>query len=370
MFSELDISPIIDLLKNKDISGWFKSHEGGEKLREFEKRFAQFCGGKHGFAVSSGSVSIYLALRACNIGRGDVVAVPPYTHIGSVAPIMLAGAKPLFIDVDKYGNIDPEQLRKTLSLKLAKGKVKAVIVVHQLGLPCEMDAIKEVSDDAFIIEDASHALGAEYKGVKAGVLGDIGCFSIGGGRTKTIGTGEGGMVITNSGEMAMKLKNLRNHGDRNTDCDYLCFNFRMSELQAAIGLAQMDKLQFWIDWQIKNAEYIIANLPEYLEVPVPPNYVKHVHYIIGCRYLDTMLHISRDALMKKIIEGGFEGGVPRRNIGIGYSKLISDIRIYTSYRRKCPISQKLQDESIWIDWHRYPRTIDEIDDLLAFLKRI
>jgi len=366
IFGDADLSLITELLK-KDFSGWFRSHDGGPYLREFEKKFANFCGAKRAFAVSSGSASIFIALKACGVGRGDFVAVPCYTHIGSVAPILLAGAKPLFIDVDEYGNIDPDRLRKDLSLKRYGGKVKSVIVVHQLGMPCNMD---EMPTDVSIIEDASHALGAEYKGKRTGTLGDVGCFSIGGGRTKTIGTGEGGMIVVNNDGLAEKCKNIRNHGDRITDCPYLCFNFRMSDLNAVVGLVQMDKLQFLIDWQVKNAEYLIANLPDYLKVPTPPPYVKTVHYIIGCRFSQTKAGMSRDDFLRRVIEKGYEGGEPRRNIGKGYAKLISDVRFYNRYRRKCPMSEKLRDESVWIDWHRYPRIKEEIDELLNVFNTI
>jgi len=365
IFTVDDLLQINELLK-RDFSGWFKSNDGGPYLQEFQRRFADFLGAKYAFATSSGSAAIYIALRACGVEEKDYVAVPAYTHVGSVAPILLAGAKPLFIDVDRFGNMDAEDLSKVVSVQ----KVKAVIVVHQLGLPCEMDKIKEVSEGVVIIEDSSHALGAEYKGVKAGVLGDVGCFSIGGGRTKTIGTGEGGMVVVNDDFLAERCKNMRNHGDRIFDCDYFCFNFRMSELNALVGLLQMKKLQFLIDWQIKNAEYLIKNLPEYLEVPVPPSYIKPVHYIIGCHFSEKTAGMTRDDFLKKVIEKGYEGGVPRRNVGQGYAKLISDIKYYSKYRRALPISEKLRDEMVWIDWHRYPRTREEIDELLHAFREI
>lgn len=365
IFSNADLSLVSELLK-KDISGWFRSNDGGPYLREFERKFAAFLGSQHAFAVSSGSAAIYTALRACEVGFGDLVAVPSYTHVGSVAPILLAGAKPLFIDVDQYGNLDPVSLKEATS----EFNTKAVIVVHQLGMPCEMDRIKAYSNNAFIVEDASHALGTEYKGVKAGVIGDIGCFSVGGGRTKTIGTGEGGMIAVNNSKLAEKCKNMRNHGDRITDVDYFCFNFRMSELNALVGLLQMDKVQFLIDWQIKNAKYLIANLPKYLEIPTPPSHVKPVYYIVGCRFSEAEAGMSRDDFLKKVIQKGYEGGEPRRNVGKGYAKLVSDVKFYSRFQRKLPMSEKIRDEALWIDWHRYPRTKEEIDNLLQAFKEI
>jgi len=365
MLNDSDLAVINDLLK-QDFSGWFKSNDGGPYLREFEKRFAKFVGAKHGVAVSSGSSALFTALKACDVGQGDFVAVPAYTHVGTVAPILLAQAKPLFVDVNEFGNMDPADLQKVTQVM----KVKAVIVVHQLGLPCEMDKIKENSEDAAIIEDASHALGAEYKGAKAGCLGNVGCFSIGGGRTKTIVTGEGGMVTVNDEALYEKCKNMRNHGDRMTDVDYFCFNFRMSELNALVGLLQMDKLQDLNNWQINNAKYLISKLPEYLENLRPPPYMKSAYYIIGCRFNAKKAQMTRDKFIQEVIAKGFEGGVPRKNVGKGYAKLLTEVRFYKRFYRKLPMSEKVRDESIWIDWHRYPRTKEEIDQLINAFKEI
>ena len=302
ILNDSDLVTISELLR-KDFSGWFKSNDGGPYLQEFERKFAKYLKAKHAVAVSSGSAAIYTGLKACDVGPGDYVAVSAYTHIGSVAPILLAGAKPLFVDVDQYGNLDPEDLHEVTSVL----KVKAVIVVHQLGLPCDMDPIKEYAHGAFILEDASHALGAEYKGVKAGVLGDVGCFSIGGGRTKTIGTGEGGMISVNDEKLFEKCRNMRNHGDRMTDVDYFCFNFRMPELNALVGLLQVDRLQSLTNWQIKNAEYMIPKLPSYLEVPAPPSHTKTVRYIVGCRFNSKKAQMTRNEFLERVISKGFEG---------------------------------------------------------------
>ena len=365
MYSDKDVALIIDLLKNKDISGWFKNNEGGPYLQEFQGKFAEFCGTRYAFAVSSGSSSIYIGLRACGIGHGDYVAVPAYTHVGSVAPIVLAGAKPVFVDVDDYGNIDAQDLKRVAKRR----KLRAVVVVHMLGMPCEMDSIKEaISPATFIVEDASHALGAEYRGARTGSLGSVGCFSIGGGRTKTIGTGEGGMITVNDEELAARCKNIRNHGDRMTDVPYLCFNFRMSELNALVGLVQMDRLGFFIDWQMDNAKYLIRNLPDCLEVLSPPSHVKTVFYLVGCLW--RCLGMTREKFLTEVRERGFEGGIPRKNIGPGWSKLIYDMQYYRMYRKRCPNSELLRDKAVWFDWHRYPRTKEEIDEMLEAIKDI
>lgn len=360
MFKDVDVGPVVELLQNHDISGWFGNNEGGDYLRLFQQCFAAYCDSAHAYTTSSGTAAIYVALRACGVGRGDSVIVPSFTHIGSVAPIVLAGAKPVFIDVDIHGTLDP----KMMDMHYAK----AVIAVHMLGMPCDMDEIKK-RFGGFIIEDASHALGAEYKGKKAGTLGDIGCFSIGGGRTKTIACGEGGMITTNDDSLAEKCKNIRNHGDRVTDVDYPCFNFRMSELNALVGLLQMPRLQMLNKWQLDNADYFMQRLPAFLQVLKAPSYAKTVRYMISCLFDDEIAGFSRNIFLRRLVDQKWNGGVPRKNIGGAWGKLVSDIKYYHKYaRERLPMSEKLRDESVWIDYHRFPRTKEEIDKLLDHIK--
>lgn len=343
-------------------------------MQEFQARFAEYCSAKHGIAVSGGSASIYVALRACGVGPRDWVAVPAYTHVGSVAPIVLAGAKPLFVDSDKFGNLSPSDLEEAIR---GRPNVKAVVAVHLLGVPCEVEKIKGVLEDysdkkVFLVEDSSHALGSEYKGRRCGTLGDIGCFSIGGGRTKTIGTGEGGMIVTNNEDLAEKCRNIRNHGDRYTDVDYLCFNFRMSDLNAVVGLSQMPKLDMLINWQIEKAKYLLKKLPTFLSVPEPNKHVKSTRYLLGCVYKGRKF--SRDEFVSRLTEAlvkkGIENGVPRKNVGKGQTKLISQVRFYQKFKRDCPFAQSLVENSFWIDWHRYPRTEEEIDQLMETIEEI
>lgn len=369
----IDWDWVLEQLKGKDISGWFGNATGGTYLQKFQAEFADYCGVKNGIACSSGSASIYVALRACGVEKGDSVAVPAYTHIGSVAPIILAGAKPLFIDSDKYGNLSPSDLEMAMK---GERNVRAIVTVHLLGVPCEMQEIKNVINDypenVFVIEDASHALGSEYRGKRCGALGDIGCFSIGGGRTKTIGAGEGGMIVVDNDALAERCRNIRNHGDRYTDVDYFCFNFRMSELNAIVGLSQMSKLDMLINWQIEKAEYLLAKLPPFLSVPEPPAHVKSTRYLLGCMYKGE--RFSRDEFVSKLLETlnkkGIENGVPRRNVSRGQTKSIDQVRFYQKFKRACPFAQSLVANSFWIDWHRYPRTEEEIDELIEIMEEI
>lgn len=355
------VQKVYELLQSGKLSGWWKAPNGGPYLQEFERKFAAYVGTNHAIAVSSGSAAIYVALRAaCRDLENTYVAVSPYTHIGSVAPIVMAGGVPKFIDVDDYGNMSPPDLD-------SEG-FGAVIVPHQLGQPSCMDEIIEISHSfqhagSPVIEDCSQALGAKYNGKMAGSIGDVGCFSIGGDMTKTISTGEGGMITTNDYHIADKCRKIRNHGERE-GAVFLCFNFRMSELQALVGLLQMDGIQTQVDWQVKNADYLIRNLPSCLQVPEPPAITDPCRYIIGCRYVGQL---TRDRYLEGVYNRGYRGGEPRRNVGPGYQKLVYEIPFYGQWARRCPNAEALRDRAVWIDWHRYPCTREEIDKLLMSL---
>lgn len=364
MFNEENAELIKQFLMHQDISGWFKNNEGGFYLQEFQKLFANCCGTKYTFAVSSGSAAIYLALKALGIGRSYCVAVPTYTHVGTVAPVVLAGAAPLFVDCDQYGNVTVETIKKAVIEEHACPN--AILVVHQLGLPCDVDAIHNHYPQIPIIEDASHALGSTYKNKPVGTLGNIAAFSVGGGRTKTIGTGEGGMVVTDDVVLAERVKNMRNHGDRNADKDYFCMNFRMSELNALLGYLQMRYVADALEYQETNAQYIIENLPGYLEVPETPKDVHTVHYLIGCHFNSQIAKMTRNEFLSEMAD--YQIG-PREYVGGGYSKLISDVQFYSRWKhgRRFINSEKLRDESVWIDFHRPPRTREEIDKLIERL---
>lgn len=368
IFNQDSLKLFFELLSEGDISGWFNNTTGGPYLQQFQDQFAKACGTSHAFAVSSGSASIYVALKACNIGPGDLVAVPSYTHIGTVAPIVLAGATPCFIDCNLIGNIEPENIGFAME---KKDMFKAVIAVHQLGVPADIDKIRSISPNSIIIEDASHALGAKYKGRKIGSLGDVGCFSVGGGRTKTIGTGEGGMLTTSNEMLALRIRNIRNHGDRVSDAPYFCFNFRMSEINALIGLIQMNVLDLLNGWQIKNAVFIKEHLPESLEAYVVTGECSPTYYLVGCRFNADKAGMTRDKFLEKVRDIGLIGGVPRMNVSGGYSKLVSDIAYYHNFpKQPLSFSEYVRDSAIWIDWHRYPRTADDIQRLLKGLRGI
>ena len=230
----------IELLNECIISGWISS--GGVYVNEFEKVVAKYTGTKYAISCSSGTSGLHLALMAHNIGPGDEVIVPSLTFIATANAVTYTGAKPIFVDSDlKSWNIDPKLIESLIT-----DKTKAIIPVHLYGLPADMDAINYIAKkyNLIVIEDASEAQGAKYKNQMVGTLGDAAVFSFFG--NKIITTGEGGMIVTNNPEVAEKCQILRDHGMTKSKRywhEILGYNYRMTNLQAAIGVAQMKKIE-------------------------------------------------------------------------------------------------------------------------------
>jgi len=220
-------------------SGWVSS--AGSFISRFEKSFAEYCDSKYAFATSSGTGALHLALEALDITAGDEVIVPTFSFIATANAVSYTGAKPIFVDSEtNTWNIDPELIEAAVS-----ENTKAIIAVHLYGHPAKMDAILQVASKykLSVIEDAAEAHGALYKGRKVGNIGSMGCFSFYG--NKTITTGEGGMIVTDNVKLAEKLKLLRDHG-MSSEQRYLHtilgYNYRMTNLQAALGVAQLNKI--------------------------------------------------------------------------------------------------------------------------------
>jgi perosamine synthetase len=229
-------------------SGWVVQ---GPRVREFEKMFENFQGCKHAVATTSATTALHIALCSVGIGKSDEVIVPAFTHPATANVVRYMGAKPVFVDVKLPDfNIDPLKIEK----KMTK-KTKAIIPVHLFGLPADMDPIMDIAKSfkLKVIEDAACAQGTVYKGKRVGDIGDCGAFSFH--PRKSITTGEGGMLTTNDEEIAARAKILRSHGESISDelrhkadeivyPDFvmLGFNYRMTDIQAAIGVKQMEKL--------------------------------------------------------------------------------------------------------------------------------
>lgn len=218
-------------------STWISSK--GEFIGRFEQAFAKFIGAQYVTTVSNGTVAIHLALEALGIGSGDEVIVPTLTYVASVNTILQTGAKAVFVDsIEGTWQIDPLDVRRKIT-----PKTKAIMVVHLYGLPCDMDAIMAICQEygLLLIEDCAEAFGTRYKGQHVGTFGDVATFSFFG--NKTITTGEGGMVVAKNKTVMNKAAHLKNQGvspDREYWHDVMAYNYRMTNICAAIGLAQIE----------------------------------------------------------------------------------------------------------------------------------
>lgn len=234
-------------------TGWISS--SGKYVTQFEEAFAKYCGVKYGVAVCNGTVAIHLALAALGIGKGDEVIIPSFTMIATAFAVCYTGAKPVFVDADKETwNIDVTKIEEKIT-----PNTKAIIPVHIFGNPCDMDAICAIAKkhNLYIIEDAAEAHGAEFNGKKTGSFSTIASFSFF--ANKNLTTGEGGMIVTDNEEFYKKCKYFKNmcfpvDAPRVYSHNDIGFNYRMSNLHAAIGLAQTEKADEYRDMRIKNAE--------------------------------------------------------------------------------------------------------------------
>ena len=234
-----ELELVVDCVK----SGWISSL--GKYIPMFEQQFSAFCETRYGVATSNGTTALHLALVALGIGPGDEVLVPDLTFIATANCVSYTGATPVFVDVDPLTwTMDPHDMEKRIT-----AATKAAIPVHLYGHPCDMDPIMAIArrHKLFVVEDAAEAHGARYRGRRVGGLGDIGVFSFY--ANKIITTGEGGIVVTNNKEWADKSAWLRDHGmskERRYYHPVIGFNYRMTNLQAAVGVAQMERIEEFV----------------------------------------------------------------------------------------------------------------------------
>jgi len=279
----------------------------GERIRLFEEEFAELIGVEHAVAMANGTLALDTALKALGIGPGDEVVTSAFSFVASSNCVLFQGAKPVFADIDPRSfNIDSSDVAKKVT-----AKTKAIIPVHLFGQPAEMDALKEIAEDhgLALVEDAAQAHGAEFKGLKAGGLGDVGCFSFY--ATKNMTTGEGGMITTNKSELARKARLIRNHGDAGKYYHVILgYNYRMSEASAALGSVQLRKLDKMNERRRKNAEALTSGIEKIsgLTPPYLKNNVKHVFYQYVVRVEEDYL-MERDKLAEHLLERGVEVAV-------------------------------------------------------------
>lgn len=283
-------------------TSWISSK--GHFVTDFEHVFSEYIGMKHGVAVFNGTVAIHLALMALDIHEGDEVIVPSFTYVASANPVVMVGAKPVFVDsLISSWQMDPDDVQKKIT-----SKTKAVIAPHMYGHPCDMDRICKICEEnnLYLIEDCAEAIGSQYHGKMIGSFGDISCFSFFG--NKTITCGEGGMVLTNDDELFRKAATLKNQGLsplREYWHDVVGYNYRMTNIQAAIGLAQFEHIEPIINAKIDNANWYMEELKDLPVVFHKPSEENILHTYWMCSILCENQAI-RDGLRYYLKEQGVE----------------------------------------------------------------
>lgn len=368
------------------LGAWHKDFYGGPTVQQFEKSWAQSFSTKYAISVNSNTSGLFTAIGACGIKPGDEVIVSPYTMSASALAPIIYGAVPVFADVD-YDNfgLSPESIEKCIT-----PRTKAILVVHIFGNPAKMDEIMAIAKkyNLFVIEDCAQAPMAKYKNKYVGTIGDIGVFSLN--YHKHIHTGEGGVIITNNDQLAEKCYLIRNHGENVVEpkgvkdvFNTYGFNYRMTEMEAAVGIEQLKKLPNLLDQRLKNASFFEKELSKIVGI-IPPHIqdnTLHVYYVQAFKFKKDIIGIDRNtflnALKAEIPSAELREDTPL--IGAGYVKplylqpLYQQRATHCSFNCEkykgsvdyskgiCPTAEKLHFEELFT--HEYMRPGMEQKDL-------
>jgi len=366
---ENEINEVLDSLK----SDWITT---GPKMRKFEADFKDFIGSKYSVAVNSGTAALHISTSSIDINPGDEVITTPLTFVASANCIVYRGGTPIFADIkmDTY-NIDPSEINKKITRK-----TKAIIPVHFAGQPCDMDEITEIAEkhNLIVIEDAAHAIDAEYKNKKIGNISDLTIFSFH--PVKNITTAEGGMVTTNNDDLNEKLLMFRTHGiskdaikrfgksgDYYYDMQYLGFRYNLSELHAALGIHQLRKLE---EFQKKRREIVeiynreLKNIEEII-IPFKKTDVKHTWHLYVIQLKTESLKVDRDQIFRALRE---------ENIGVNVHYI--PVHFHSYYQQKFGLKKGILPNVEWL----FPRLLtiplfpkmseDDIYDVINALEKV
>ena len=358
-FNSDELKEIQKVLK----SGWVAQ---GPKVKEFEEKAAKFLGIDHAIAVTNCTAALHLSLLAVNIKKGDEVLVSDYTYPATGHAVAYCGAKPVFVDIDlKTYNINPDSIED----KITK-RTKAIIPVHTFGQPADMDLIMSIVEDRDlkVIEDAACAFGAKYKNRYAGTIGDFGCFSFH--ARKGITTGEGGMVVTNNKNLANKIRKLSVFGVTSAwerekskgifipDFNELGYNYKMSDITAAVGIGQLKKLNKIIKRKRELAKYLDDELEKF-DLITPPYVKKGIFHIYQSYVALVNKQINRNKLIIELMKKGVQ-----TNIGTYASHILP---VYKS-KDKCPNSLEIFNRALALP-NYYMLKEKDIELVSSLLKR-
>ncbi len=316
----------------------------GKYIKKFEEKFAKFVGVKYAISCCNGTVALHLPLLAYDVKPGDEIIVPTLTYIATANAVKYCGATPVFVDSEsETWNINPDKIEE----KITK-RTRGIIVVHLYGHPVNMDPIMKIAKKhkLFVIEDAAEAHGAKYKNKIVGSIGNIGTFSFFG--NKIITTGEGGMVVTNNKKLAEKIKILKEQGmdpKRRYWFIKIGYNYRMTNIQAAIGLAQLEKVNWHMRMRKKIAKlyYLkLKSLSEFIQLPIEKKWANHSFWMFSI-FLKNSVKISRDKFMQLLLKEGIE------TRPVFYP--VTDMPPYKNIKEIFPIAKKIATRGINLPTH-------------------
>ncbi len=341
-------------------TGWVSAN--GRFIREFEERFAEYCGCKYGISCSNGTVSLHAILLGLGIGPGDEVIMPTLTYIATANAVRYCGATPVFVDSEEGTfNLDPKKIEEKIT-----PNTKAIMPVHLYGLPADMDAICSLAEkyNIAVVEDAAEAHGAEFNGKRVGSIGRVASFSFFG--NKIITCGEGGMITTNDKTLYEKIKLLKSQGvsaKKRYWHDIVGYNYRMTNMQAAVGLGQLEN----IDWHLQQRKRIadlykkyLKDVSDYFVLQVEPDNCKHVYWMSNIVLSDKVIK-KRDQIMSEMEDREIE-----------MRPIFYPMHIMPPYydaEIKCPVAEKIASRGISLPSHALLTEMD-VEYICDSLKEI
>jgi len=345
----------------------------GPFLGKFEEAFSKYIGSKYAIAVNSGTSGLHLAIKSLGIKEGDKVITTPFSFIASANCILFERAKPVFIDIDPCTlNIDPDKIEKYLRNCKPKEMPKAILPVHVFGYPCNMDALTEIANKygLHIIEDACEAIGAEYKGRKVGTFGKVSVFAFY--PNKQITTGEGGMIVTDDEDIAELCRSFRNQGrGKNSKWlqhDRLGYNYRISDINCALGLAQIERIEDILKKRANVAKLYNEKLKEIEEIILPPDSndnIKISWFVYVICLSDKFTIKDRNNILNGL-----------KSAGIGCNNYFSPIHLQPFYKNlfgfkkgDFPITEHVSQRSIALPFYNNLKE-DQIDYVVKILKSL
>lgn len=386
---------VMEVLESGMLSGFIAktgdNFLGGKQIKEFESLVKEYFKVKFAVTVNSATAGLHIALGACGIGPGDEVIVTPYTMSASATAIVMGNAIPVFVDIDENTFcLDPKKIEEKIT-----PATKAIMVVHLFGYPADMEEILSVArkHKLWVVEDCAQAPGAIYKGKYAGTLGDVGVFSLN--QHKTITCGEGGFAVTNDDRLALRMQLVRNHGEVITNdmkieeiANIIGFNYRMTELEAAVSIGQFKQLDFLNSYRIDLAGYLTSRLSKFkgLILPKTDPSKKHVYFTYPIRLQEGPAGISRGVFAKALQAEGIPCGtgyvkpiyldpIYQKRIGYGTRGCPFSCSFYKGkveyHKGICPVAERMYEkELLLLPICRYPHTKKDIDDAVNAFEKI